>query len=211
MRSTTTSIRAGALVLCLTIAPVATACGSDDDAASTTSTTSAATTPTDTTTTAPPDTTAATPTTDTSPPTTTTTVGTDALASGSGCTPGAGDLPDGAWFGFVADASADDIEFDLACWFDGDAAIAATAEDGEESPPPNDYYVRNTNPALRTVPVGDGAEVNWLSNVGSPASVTIDYPDWLVARQDRGLELQPSVWITITGGEVAEIEEQYVP
>lgn len=145
------------------------------------------------------------------PAPTTTTIDTNSLASGSGCTPGAGDLPDGEWFGFVTDASAADIDFDLACWFIGDAAIAATAEDGEESPPPNDYYVRNTNSALRTLSVADDAGVTWLASVGSPASATIDYPGWLVEREGRGVELQPGVWITVTGGEVVEIEEQYVP
>ncbi len=41
--------------------------------------------------------------------------------------------------------------------------------------------------------------------------MTIDYPDWLTDRVTRGLALQPGVWITIAGGDVAAIEEQYVP
>lgn len=209
-------MRAGALAVCLALAPVVTACGTDDDTASTTPETTAAAATTATTTTTTP---ATTTTTITAPPATTassttttlTTNDTDSLASGSGCTPGAGALPDGDWFGFVADASAGGIEFDLACWFVGDAAIAATAEDGEESPPPNDYYVRNSNPALRTIPVADDAEVRWVPDVGTPTSATIDYPDWLLARVDRGIDLQPGVWITVTGGDIAEIEEQWVP
>jgi hypothetical protein len=201
------TIRAGILAVTLSIAFAATACGDDDDAAATTDV-PVTSLPAAATTTAPPAATTATPPTTTAA---TTTTDTDALASGSGCTPGPGALPDGEWFGFVADASAAELEFDLACWFIGDAAIAATAEDGEESPPPNDYYVRNTNPALRTVPVADDAQVSWLANVGSPALATIDYPTWLTQRVARGVEMQPGVWITITGGDVATIEEQYVP
>jgi hypothetical protein len=111
----------------------------------------------------------------------------------------------------VANASADEIEFDLACWFVGDAAISATAEDGEESPPPNDYYVRNTNPALRTIPVADDADVIWVPDIGSPTTATVDYPVWLVDRVSRGIEMQPGVWITITDGDVTTIDEQWVP
>ena len=54
---------------------------------------------------------------------------------GSGCTPRAGDsLPDGRWFGFVDDAQADQVSFDLACWFTGTAAAAA-AERGRRGEP----------------------------------------------------------------------------
>ena len=48
------------------------------------------------------------------------------------------------------------VTFDLVQWFSGDAATKAAAEDGEESPPPNDYYIRNVNPRLRTLPVATG-------------------------------------------------------
>ena len=220
MRPSTITTRAGLLALCLSVSLVAAACGGDDDAAATTAApvtslpASSTTATTATTTTAPPfrhhnhcD---ADHTTHRRP--TTTTIDTNTLASGSGCTPGTGDLPDGEWFGLVADASAGEVEFDLACWFTGDAAIAASAEDGEESPPPNDYYVRNTNPALRTISVADDAQVVWLANVGDPASeLTIAYPGWLVEREVRGVDLQPGVWITIVGGEAVRILEQYVP
>lgn len=142
----------------------------------------------------------------------TTTIDTNLLASGSGCTPGSNELPDGEWFGFIVDASADVIEFDLACWFTGDAAIAASAEDGEESPPPNDYYIRNANPATRAVQVASDAAVTWLPDVGDPASETdAGYSEWLTGREDRGVELQPGIWITVTDGALTMLREQYVP
>jgi hypothetical protein len=129
---------------------------------------------------------------------------------GSGCTPGTLVLGDGRWFGYVDSADAAAIEFDLACWFSGDGAILAAAEDGEESPPPNDYYIRNFNPQLRTISVGSMADVFWLPNTGDPsAQTTVPYADWLVGRAARSY--QPGVWITIAGGEAVFIEEQYVP
>jgi hypothetical protein len=224
MRHTPTYRKPSALVaLGLALALLAASCGGDDDttASTTTSptTTEATTTAAPTTTTAVTTTTTAAPTTTTAAPTTTTTqattttVDTNALASGSGCTPGTDVLPDGEWFGYVDSATAEVLEFDLACWFTGDAAILAAAEDGEESPPPNDYYIRNVNPDLREVPVAADAEVMWLPNLGGPDLADITYADWIAARYTPGTEgeYKPGVWLTIADGEIVEIQEQYVP
>ena len=135
---------------------------------------------------------------------------TEDFASGSGCTPGTDELPDGEWFGYVGDVTATDLTFDLACWFTGPAAERAAAEDGQESPPPNDYYVRNVNATVRTVPAAAGAEVKWLPNTGDPTTATtIDYPTWLAERESR--DFQPGVWLTVADGMVTFVEEQYVP
>lgn len=133
------------------------------------------------------------------------------LAAGSGCTPATDDsLPDSEWFGYVDEATTTQIEFDLACWFNGEAAALAAAEDGKESPPPNDYYVRNDNPGLRRLAVADGAGVTWLPNPGDPTTEeTVLYPEWLAGRASRGF--QPGVWLTVDDGAVVHIREQYVP
>ena len=92
--------------------------------------------------------------------------------SGSGCTPGdTVALPEGEWYGVVVSASPSGIEFDLACWFTGEPAVEAAAEDGAE-PPPNDYYVRNDNPQIRSLPVSSETEVVWYPT-GDPASEVI--------------------------------------
>jgi hypothetical protein len=144
--------------------------------------------------------------------TATTTTGSSVLdeAEGSGCSPGPGPLGDGEWYGDVVTTGATSIEFDLACWFTGDAAARAAAEDGEESPPPNDYYVRNDSDTLRTVPIGAGAEVIWFPEFGDPTSeATTTYEDWIVAIEERGFLV--ASWLTIEGGEVVSIREQWVP
>ncbi len=205
----------GALVvLVLSLALLTASCGGDDDTGATTTTAATTTRVTTTTTsaattTAPITTQAATTTTRA----TTTTVDTNTLASGSGCTPGTDELPDGDWFGYVAGAASGEIELDLACWFTGDAAVLASAEDGEESPPPNDYYIRNVNPELRTVPVAVDPEVMWLPNIGGPELEAITYADWIAARYGPGPEgeYKPGVWLTVADGEIVEIDEQYVP
>ncbi len=190
---------AAVLVAVLTLA--ASACGSDD------------TSPTPTT--AAPDTTGTTAATVTTTPVTTaratTSPDVSSLAAGSGCTPGtAAALPAGEWFGYVDAAAAGEVRFDLACWFTGEAAARAATDDGEESPPPNDFYVRNVNDAARSLGVAPGASVTWLPNPGDPATEqTITYGDWLDVRDTRGY--QPGVWLTIDGGAVVELHEQYVP
>jgi hypothetical protein len=129
--------------------------------------------------------------------------------SGSGCTPGdAVALPEGEWYGLVVTASASAIEFDLACWFTGDAAVEAAAEDGEE-PPPNDYYVRNDNPQLRSIPVSPDVEVIWYPTGDPTSEVTVTFAEWVDGVIGRGLLF--GVWIDVIDGEVFSMREQWVP
>jgi hypothetical protein len=131
-------------------------------------------------------------------------------ASGSGCSPGDGaTLPEGEWFGFVQSTSASSIEFDLACWFTGEAAVDAAAEDGEESPPPNDYYIRNDNPLIRSLAVSSAAEVTWYPT-GDPASeAVVSFEEWAEEVVGRGFMF--GVWLDVIDGQVLEIREQWVP
>lgn len=165
--------------------------------------------PTTPTTSQPPTTTAPPPTNAPTPPTTAPTSIYDD-AEGSGCTPGQGNLPDGKWFGYVAAADDHSLEFDLACWFTGKAADRAAKEAGDESPVPNGYYVSNTNDALRTVEVGSKASVVWYPNVGDPSSeTTSSLAEWVAQTADRQFSL--GVWLTVSGGEVTHIQEQWIP
>lgn len=192
---------------------VAAACSGSDDGdqggttSSPTSTSSSSTAATATTATSSSTTTGSTETSPTSP----TSASTNERAEGSGCTPPSGDsLPDGRWYGLIDAASPTGIDFDLACFFTGDAAVAAAAEDGEESPPPNDYHVRNVNDLLRAFEVDLDTPVTWYPDGGSPTDVvTVDYEQWLTDREARAFDL--AVWITTAAGRVVEIEEQWVP
>lgn len=217
-------MRRGWLVL-MAVTIVVAACGggsTETTAAGDTTTTTDATTTTVATTTTEAETTtteAATTTeaTTTTTMATTTTVDTNTLAEGSGCTPGTpDDLPDGTWFGYAVSATDTTMDFDLACWFSGDAAVIAAAEDGEESPPPNDYHIRNANPALRTLDVAPDVEVEWMAFWGDPSTYeTVDWATWAADRAGPlpGFEdeLYVDVWITVTDGEVVAVGEQYRP
>jgi hypothetical protein len=105
------------------------------------------------------------------------------------------------------------VTFDLIQWFTGEAATRAAAEDGEESPPPNDYYIRNVNSRLRTLPVAADAPitVNLLAaqSTGSATkdvSVTLDELAGYFPNSGTG-----PFWLTVDGGQVTRIAQQFVP
>ena len=130
------------------------------------------------------------------------------VAEGSGCTPGPGHLGDGTWFGFVHEVDASEVQFDLACLFFGDDAVKASAEDGAESPPPNDYYIRN-NSEVRTLHVPADTEVTWYRSIGDPVSETsTSYAEWIRADRDGAA---PGIWIIVRNGVVVAIAEYWTP
>ena len=131
------------------------------------------------------------------------------LATGSGCMPGAGELPDGRWFGTVVARSVDSLSFDLACLFGDQPANDAAIEDGEESPPPNDYYIRNDNDTLRELSLDPGSlTVILLDELDLPNSYPVAYNEW---RELEFLFGPPAFWITIENGQITEAAEQYFP
>jgi len=75
-----------------------------------------------------------------------------------------------------------------------------------------DYYIRNNNPALRTVPVATAATVY---EIEAPTIdfLTVAFADWPV--DPTGYTPCPTdwcgVWLFVNGGEVTEILEQYFP
>ena len=103
------------------------------------------------------------------------------------------------------------VTFDLIQWFEGDAAAKAAAEDGQESPPPNDYYTRNVNPRLRTLPVASGARITLTRQTvgqgGGNAAGPVPADLATVAASGVG----HIFWATVQGGQIQALEEQYVP
>jgi hypothetical protein len=105
------------------------------------------------------------------------------------------------------------VTFDLIQFFTGDAATKAAAEDNEESPPPNDYYIRNVNPRLRTLPVAPDAPitVNVLaaqSTGSSTKDVSVTLAELAGYFPNSGT---PPFWITVDGGQVTKMAQQFLP
>ena len=105
------------------------------------------------------------------------------------------------------------ITFDLIQFFTGEAATKAAAEDNKESPPPNDYYIRNVNPRLRTLPVAPDAPitVNVLAaqTTGSSTkdvSVTLEKLAGYFPNSGT-----PPFWVTVAQGQVTKMAQQFLP
>jgi hypothetical protein len=132
-------------------------------------------------------------------------------------------LEDGRHFGYVRSVDVDGgaIEFDLAYFLSGEEANQAYQEaTGDTGPVPNDHFVVNDNPLLRTLPLApdtslrlldwnnccdtffDGDLALFAEAIGEQADVTDG---------DLIYRGQSQWWITVENGLVTEIEEQYSP
>jgi hypothetical protein len=113
----------------------------------------------------------------------------------------------------TVDADRRTITFDLIQFFTGEAATKAAAEDNKESPPANDYYIRNVNPRLRTLPVAADAPitVNVLAaqtTGSSTKDVSVTLEKLASYFPNSGT---PPFWITVAQGQVTRIAQQYLP
>jgi hypothetical protein len=131
-------------------------------------------------------------------------------------------LEDGRHFGYVrsVDADAGTIEFDLAYFLSGEEANAAYQAAGGTGPVPNDHFVVNDNPMLRTLTLAPDVRLrllDWnhccetffdgdLSLFGQAIEEQGDVTDG-----DLIYRGQSQWWITVENGFVTEIEEQYSP
>jgi hypothetical protein len=127
---------------------------------------------------------------------------------------GAAALTDGRYPAHLTAVNATDrtITFDVVQFLTGDAATKAAQEDGAEAPPPNDYYIRNTNPALRTMPIPMDAtiKVNTLeaeTSGDSTKDVTVTLER--LATYDHLADY--TFWLTVKDGVISAVEEQFVP
>lgn len=141
-------------------------------------------------------------------------------------------------FTFLTRVSGSELVADYAQWLTGDEANQAAFEDGEiasiEEGVPNDYYIRNVNSRLRTLPIDDAAAV-WLATPaeGSVTTIVVSLDEWLAlfndgAPWDYEIDDVPDFegphfgylgagtvyapyWLIILDGEVIAIEQQYIP
>lgn len=140
-------------------------------------------------------------------------------------------------FAFMDRVSAAEIVADYAQFLTGQEAIDAAVEDGVTTPEegvPNDYYIRNVNPQLRTLPLSEDVLVILATPApGAVGEVLVSMDDWLGLFHDDGTpydldeEDPPPVeephsgffgagwgapyWLTIDGAEVIQIRQQYLP
>jgi hypothetical protein len=132
----------------------------------------------------------------------------------------AGVLEDGRYFGYIRsiDMSSQTLVFDLAYFLTGDEANQAAAEHGDETPVPNDYYIVNDNPKLRTLDVAPDVTVRVIDWNHCCKLVTGEIQPFVDAfatkHHEWGAMYQGSkaaYWLTVRAGLVTRIEEQYFP
>jgi hypothetical protein len=109
----------------------------------------------------------------------------------------------------VVSSTEESIEFDLYCWFTGQAAIDAAAEDGQESPPPNDYYVRNESEQTRSLAIAVTTPTV-MYPTGDPTSEGYGtFGHWRRIVAERGNLF--GVAVEVVDGKVKSMVEIWVP
>jgi hypothetical protein len=113
----------------------------------------------------------------------------------------------------TVDADRRTITVDLIQLYLGEEAAREAAKDHQESPPPNDIYIRNVNPRLRTLPVRRGATITcntltagYTGSATKDVQVPLDRLAIVLPRGGAG-----PFWITVRHDQVVRIAEQYVP
>jgi hypothetical protein len=97
------------------------------------------------------------------------------------------------------------VTFDLVQVYRDEEATTEAAKDHLEAD--NDSYTRNVNPRLRTLPVGAGASItaNQLAGSNQDIPVTLAKLSSLT-RAGSGV-----FWITVRGGQIVQVAEQWSP
>jgi hypothetical protein len=125
------------------------------------------------------------------------------------------EIEDGRHFVFVKRAKGGSVTFDLAYLLTGKDAEQAAKDAGQELPVPNDYFIVNDNPKLRTVPVADGVKIHvydWSTCCDTYTSISYDdFAGYISTPTDDFHGTLSPYWLTVRGGSIVKIEEQYLP
>lgn len=109
------------------------------------------------------------------------------------------------------------LSFDLVLFLTGGEAEDAAEAEGEESPPPNDYFILNHSPKLREYAVAPGVGVAAVMDAGGALCPDLVCPPltmdaWLAAIiPSQSAFRSTPYWITVEDATITGIEQQYVP
>lgn len=131
------------------------------------------------------------------------------------------DLPGGRSFGVISGVDAvtgggSTLRFDLAYFYTGAEADAQAAAHGDETPVPDGYYIVNDNPKLRDVPISPSVKVRYIPE-GTCCDLQPGTLEGLTAAANgTAMSDYPTMasthwWITIAGGQIVKIEQQFLP
>lgn len=126
-----------------------------------------------------------------------------------------GGLVDGRYFVYPKKVKAGSLTFDVATFLTGKAAADAAKAHGDESPPPNDYYIVNDSKALTTYPVSTAVVVRYIPASNCCSLQPGDFSAWGAAVNGTAMTdyagKNAPWWITISGGQIVKIRQQFLP
>jgi hypothetical protein len=132
--------------------------------------------------------------------------------------PQAPSLEDGHHFVYVKTATRTEdgrtrVRFDLAYFYQGERAEREAAERGDEVV--SGYYIVNDNPRLRTLPLADEVEVEYIPSSQCCELQPGNIDAWVEAVRETNPTDYPGTnvpwWLTVEGGLITGIEQQYLP
>jgi hypothetical protein len=108
------------------------------------------------------------------------------------------------------------LQYDLAYFLTGEEANQAAADRGLETPVPNDYLIVNDSHKLRLTPLAGTYGVKYIpeGNCCQPVKAhTAQFLEWMGETNQTDFPPKDTSWwwITIAGGEVTQIKQQYLP
>jgi hypothetical protein len=130
-------------------------------------------------------------------------------------------LPDGHYFVRLNDLQGGEnglplVAYDLAYFLTGHDADQAAKDRGLETPVPDGYFIVNDSHRRRFVPLADAFGVRYIpeGNCCEPVKAhNAQFLGWLgeTTQSDFPPKETSWWWITIAGGEVTKVEQQFLP
>jgi len=130
-------------------------------------------------------------------------------------------LADGRYFVRLNDleggeAGPPTVRYDLAYFLTGDAADQAAKDRGLETPVPDGYFIVNDSHRMRVAPLADPFAVKYIpaSNCCKPVKAhNAAFLGWLGETQQSDFPPKDTSWwwVTIDGGQIAKVEQQFLP
>jgi hypothetical protein len=108
------------------------------------------------------------------------------------------------------------VRYDLAYFLTGAAADQAAKDRGLETPVPDGYFIVNDSHQLRVAPLADPLGVKYIPEGDCCQPVKAHnaaFLGWLSDTQQSDFPPKATSWwwITIDGGQVTKVEQQFVP
>jgi hypothetical protein len=123
-------------------------------------------------------------------------------------------VPDQQVTARIVDRDGDVLTLDLVELLSGEEAIEAARADGVEGIEdglPNDYYLREGEAQAVTVRLADSVEIELVDCTDGCGLVPVTRADFVAGDVPAYGGPNPIVHVTITGGEILRLEEQYLP